>query len=65
MKRLFKSGLSIALASVLFVSCSSDDNSSDGGNGGGPNPTENIGQTVKKGQTLTLEKIKNTTYQQN
>jgi len=57
MKRLFKSGLSIALASVLFVSCSSDDNS-DNNNGGGPDPTENIGQTLKKGQTLTLEKNK-------
>ncbi|MGG5578146.1 hypothetical protein ACPDHL_12500 [Myroides sp. C15-4] len=57
MKRLFKSGLSIALASVLFVSCSSDDNSNNN-NGGGPDPTENIGQTLKKGQTLTLEKNK-------
>ncbi|WHT37737.1 hypothetical protein QNH98_11235 [Myroides sp. mNGS23_01] len=56
MKRLFKSALSIALVSALFVSCGSDDNSND--NGGGPNPTENIGQTLKKGQTLTLEKNK-------
>ncbi|WP_410881006.1 hypothetical protein [Myroides sp. DW712] len=58
MKRLFKSALSIALVSALVVSCGSDDNSNDNGGGPNPEPTANIGQTLKKGQTLTLEKNK-------
>lgn len=55
MKRLFTSGIAIALLSVFFVSCSSDSKS-----GGDDNPdlTTNIGRELKKGEKLVLEKGK-------
>ncbi len=56
MKRLFKSGLAIALLSVFFVNCSSDNNTNNDGGGNG-DPT-NIGRELKSGEKLTLEKGK-------
>lgn len=59
MKRLFRTGFSVALATLFLVSCSSsDDNSNNGGNGGdggnNGNETELKG-TYKKGDKLVLD----------
>ncbi|MEC4115349.1 hypothetical protein VSP20_00015 [Myroides phaeus] len=64
MKKLLRLGLTLSLASVLFVSCSSDDNSNNTGKPGDggtitPPTTENsIGGELKKGEHLKLEKNK-------
>ncbi len=55
MKRLFKSGIAIALLSVFFVNCSSDKKTD---NGGDDDLTVNIGRELKKGEKLILEKDK-------
>lgn len=55
MKKLF---LSMIAASLLFASCSSDDNGSDPGPGPGPNPEENvISGDITENTTLTADKV--------
>ncbi len=64
MKKLLRLGLTLSLATVLFTSCSSDDNSNNTGTPGDggtitPPTTENtIGGELKKGDHLILEKNK-------
>lgn len=64
MKKLLRLGLTLSLATVLFTSCSSDDNSSNTGTPGEggvitPPTTDNsIGGELKKGEHLVLEKNK-------
>lgn len=66
MKKLLRLGLTLSLATVLFTSCSSDDNSSntgrpeEGGTITPPNTDNTIGGELTQGEHLILER--NQTY---
>lgn len=53
MKKLFRTGIALSLATFLFVSCSKDDNNNNNNNN--DKQKNELGGTVKKGEKLTLD----------